>query len=149
MKTRKHSLKTTKTQKACGGFTFAELLLVFSIVGILFAVGASAFTNVTSSSSEVRDKRNAQTIATTASAAIAAGASELSSCHCPLEVATRLESGVTVGSGFNQIVFKTQMLKEEEKEGAVKYLRMNNGFLFYTPTERSMVGNSRSISYNP
>ncbi|MEM0897430.1 MAG: hypothetical protein AAGJ79_11155 [Verrucomicrobiota bacterium] len=66
-----------------------------------------------------------------------------------MEIATRLESGVTVGGGMDGITFRTQMLTQEEKEGAVKYLRVNNGFLFYTPSQRTLVGGERSVTLDP
>lgn len=111
----------------------AEMIVVISIIGVLSLLAFSALTNVTGSSEAVKDKRNAQMIARTASSAIAAGVEEICDCDDVVEAIASLESGVSPGGEMSSLVFKIPPMKEEEKKGAANYLVYAEGMLIYSP----------------
>ncbi len=59
--------------KSHKGFSLVELLVVIAIIGIIAAIAIPNIGSLTGSADTAKDQRNAQTIASVSSAAIAAG----------------------------------------------------------------------------
>ena len=84
----------------CGGFSLVELLVVIAVIAIIAAIAIPNIANIAQSADAAKVRRNAQTVAATYNAAIAAG--------MQTNVASTLADAVTIiRAGTNVAVGNT------------------------------------------
>jgi len=111
-------------------FSLVELLVVIALIAIIAAIAIPNIAGITNAADTAKTRRNAQTLATTYNAAIAAGmptnaASDLSSA---VSVA---RAGTNVQVGNTSQYFSVDGLSVPEALQAQTYLSFSNGRLVY------------------
>lgn len=98
----------SSTSRRSDGFSLMELLLVIALIGILSNIALFALSGTSSKVDVLKNRRNAQTLASQAAAASAAGASFVVSGDVCATI-THLQNGTAPCSGaFKSRVFKLQ-----------------------------------------
>lgn len=113
------------------GFTLFELLITLSIFAILSSLALASFGNSTSAAKIQKDKRNAQLLAATASAASAAGASFMVEGDKQATILKLCEGCSPTQGIFKGRVFKFPSLAAEDLAAVMPYLKLNGGLLEY------------------
>ena len=108
-----------------------EMLIVVAVIGVLANIALIAFGSVSKTATEMKDRRNAQEIATIAAAARAAGADFV----VPSDKAATVEN-LAVGTSASRGIFKGRRfalpsMGMSERNGALNYLAFNGGELIY------------------
>lgn len=126
----------------CRAFSLVEMLLVIAVIGIVAAVGVPTVDRMNEASDEVRNRRNAQTIASICGSAKAAGKNFVSDADdpaSPYSVIHAIRTGETITDGPAQgAYFGMPNLTEAEMAGALAYLRVVEGELHYIPAGDSV-----------
>lgn len=102
------------------GFSLVELLVVVAVIAIIAAVALPNLATIPQHAYYAKNEHNAQSIASMAAAARAAGATN--QWTDPEKLIQDLEDSVAVKVGTGTVEFKISPLSEEEREGAAKYL---------------------------
>lgn len=119
-------------RKHSKGFSLVELLVVIAVIGVIAAIAIPAMSNVFTNSREAKARKNAQNIASTYSAARAAGVSFTGTTAAA--IATELNTGVEGKGTFKGSKFQV-LLDTKERDAAVTYLGTPaDGILPYTGT---------------
>ena len=125
------SIKPAHHKKA--GFSLFEVLMTVAILGIMASLAMSAFGSQGESYQEVRDRRNAQELVATYTAARAAGFDFVASGAVE-PIVRKLIDGATPTTGvFKNRVFKVNLLAEADIAGASRFLQIQNGELLVRP----------------
>ncbi len=123
-----------KNQKSisCRAFSLAELLVVIAVIAIIASIAIPAIAGITDSADSAKDLRNAQNIAATYNAAIAAGMPTTVAADVPEAVAI-----IMVGTNFNvgstPYYFSVDGLSETEATNAISFLAFQDGTIKYSP----------------
>jgi len=123
MKNRLHTRHT--------GFTLMELLLVVMIIGIIANLAIFSLSGTNDEVTAIKNRRNAQTIASVAATASVAGAEFI----VPGDVrasAVNLRAGAFPNAGiFKGKEFKLPPMGDREFDGAIGYLELRGSELMY------------------
>ena len=113
-------------------FSLVELLVVIAVIAVIASIAIPAIAGITNSAAASKNLRNAQSIASTYNAAIAAG--------MPTNVASDVPGAVAVimaGTNFNEgnttHYFSVDGLSEGEATNAISFLGFQNGTVRYSP----------------
>ena len=113
------------------GFTLMELLLVVMIIGIVANMAIFSLSSTNDEVNAIKDRRNAQTIASVAATASAAGALFVVTGDVRAS-AVNLRTGATPGSGiFKGKEFKLPPMADKEFDGAINHLELRGSELMY------------------
>lgn len=116
------------------GFSLVELLVVISVIAIIVAIALPSMLNIGKEANYQKDRRNAQTISSVASAAKAAGArTNLSDTNA---VSILQPPGVVAVINGSELPFSVSPLSPGEQEAATTFLANNpdtNGAVLYNP----------------
>ena len=108
-----------------------ELLLVVMIIGIIANLAIFSLSSTNDEVNAIKDRRNAQTIASVAATASAAGAVFVVTGDVRAS-AMNLRSGTTPGSGiFKNKEFKLSPMADKEFDGAISHLELRGSELMY------------------
>ncbi len=115
-------------------FSLVELLVVIAVIAIIAAIAIPNVANITQSADAAKARRNAQTVAATYNAAIAAGmattaATDLSGA---IDVIT---AGTNIGVGNTTHFYSVDGLSPEESVKAQAFLSFSNGLVVLQPYE--------------
>lgn len=125
------SIKSANHKKA--GFSLFELLMTVAILGIMASLAMSAYGSQGVSFQDVRDRRNAQEITSTYTAARAAGL-DLAVDASVESIVRKLIQGAAPTNGiFKKHVFRVNLLAEADIVGATRFLQIQNGELLVRP----------------
>lgn len=92
------NVKLTARKLATQGFSLVEMLVVIAVIGIIAAIAIPNIGNVNAAARTSTARRNAQTLASTFSAAMAAGV-DMSGYHSKAQAVAGLTAGVTPSTG--------------------------------------------------
>ncbi|MES2594273.1 MAG: prepilin-type N-terminal cleavage/methylation domain-containing protein [Verrucomicrobiota bacterium] len=113
------------------GFSLMEMLIVVAIIGIMVNLVLFSWSGNNAEVNAIKDRRNAQTIASLASTASVAGADFVVAGDIPATVEA-LAQGTTPTSGaFKGREFKLPPMAEKEVTSALNYLNWSGSDLIY------------------
>jgi len=113
------------------GFSLMELLIVIAIIGVMANMIVLSWGSASREATEMKDRRNAQEIASLAAIANAAGAPFVVPNNKKATI-EKLAAGATPSSGiFKNREFKLPPIGTKGIEGAMHYLALNNTELVY------------------
>lgn len=116
----------TTLTKSAAGFSMLELLVVISIIAVISATALPNLSGVTESAKTAAAQRNAQNIALTWNAAVAAGyRPDPTTVTSDAVAAEQISDGVTVTFGTITNTFRVDGLSEEQRTEAERYLDLN------------------------
>jgi prepilin-type N-terminal cleavage/methylation domain-containing protein len=121
----------TRHSRKNKGFSLVEALVAIAILGIITALVVPVVANVTDRVGASTDHRNAQTLASMATNAIASGNLTILEAKSTVEVVKLLVNGVSGSGSFDSAVFQVQTLSEEELDRAIQHLSWDGGSLQY------------------
>lgn len=127
MKTKSFSLSVQK------GFSLVELLVVIAVIAIIAAIAIPNIAGITGAANTAKAQRNAQNLASTYNAAIAAG---YGGTNSETGAITAVTNGISVVIGNTTNYFKVDGLSSAESTAAQAYLGHNttNNTLVYSAT---------------
>ncbi len=112
-------MKNTKLnirKLATSGFSLVEMLVVIAVIGVIAAIAIPQMGKVNDSAKDAAAKRNAQSIASVASAALSAGYS-FSGVTDASGIYSAVNNGVTVtGGAFSGKTFKVPNLPSDQTD---------------------------------
>lgn len=114
-----------------GGFSLVELLVVIAVIAIIAAIAIPNIAGITGAANTAKAQRNAQNLASTYNAAIAAGYTGAAGRS---EAIAAITNGIEVRIGNTTNYFKVDGLTAPEVTEAESYLNFNstNKTLVYT-----------------
>jgi prepilin-type N-terminal cleavage/methylation domain-containing protein len=126
------------------GFSLVELLIVVAVIAILAGVALPNLAAIPHNAHYAKSERNAQAIASLAAAARAAGATNQWSD--PEQLINDLEGSLSVKVGTDVVEFKIDPMSEEDREGAVKYLAVDESkaMVYYKGPESDDIADARN-----
>ncbi len=122
----------TKKISSKNGFSLAELLVVIAVIAIIATIAVPAIAGITDSAGASKNLRNAQNIATTYNAAIAAGMPATVATDVPEAVAI-IMAGTNFNVGTTMHRFSVDGLSENEASNAIGFLDFQDGTIKYAP----------------
>lgn len=105
-----------------------ELLVVIAVIAIIAAIAIPNIANITGAADEAKTQRNAQSFASVAASARAAGYSE--NWDSVEAAVTALDDGVPGGAGMDDMIFQVPGLSADERAQVVA-----SGYLSVAPGE--------------
>lgn len=121
-----------RTKTLPGGFSLFEMLVFVAILAIVTSMAVAWFGGNGEELRQARDQRNAQSICTLCKAVEAAGEDLVEQEETIPKITRRLVDGVTIKKGvLKGRHFQLSPLAEEEIIGAILYLVIRNGTLYY------------------
>jgi prepilin-type N-terminal cleavage/methylation domain-containing protein len=126
--------RIARDDRATGGFSLVELLVVISVIAIIAALSLPFISGILGDGGEIQNQRNAQTIASVAAAAQAAGNVTIGAA-ADLDAAINLiQSNTVVGMGaFVDMKFSISTIAAEDVTQAKAYLTFADGMIHYDP----------------
>lgn len=113
-------------------FSLVELLVVIAVIAIIAAIAIPNIAGITGAANTAKAQRNAQNLASTYNAAIAAGMPTNAASSVPTAV-TLITSGTNVVIGNTTNFFRVDGLSTVESSNARALLLFQNGTLQYNP----------------
>lgn len=105
---------------AQGGFSLVELLVVIAVIAIIAAIAIPNIAGITSAATTAKEQRNAQNLASTYNAAIAAG---YTNATADVDAAIlAITNGLNIKIGNTTNFFKVDGLTPDQVTDAKKYL---------------------------
>jgi prepilin-type N-terminal cleavage/methylation domain-containing protein len=122
-----------KSVRRPDGFSLVELLTVIAVITVIAGLVLPYFGDMTNTANEKKDQRNAQTIASTAECATAAGAQFIVAGDLEATI-KKLRIGASPDTGaFKGRVFKLPGISDGDISRAMPYLTLsNNALQFHT-----------------
>ena len=120
---------------AKSAFTLVEMLVVIAVIGLLAAISIPMISNVFGNAEEGKDKRNAQILASMASAAQAAGDATIAASGGDEAAANLVIAGVSGAGEFADTTFRVPNMSDVERDNALGHLTFSAGTLIYTPVD--------------
>ncbi|MFA7344530.1 MAG: prepilin-type N-terminal cleavage/methylation domain-containing protein [Terrimicrobiaceae bacterium] len=117
-------------------FSLVELLVVIAVIAVIAAIAIPNISGITQGATDAKDHRNAQQLASIASACVAAGDTNAAARTSVTLWTTALTNGITVinPSGGTNGVFKVDGLGSNEVTRASRFLTNDaNNNLVYRP----------------
>lgn len=124
-------MTTITNKRAAHGFTLIEMLTVVALIGLAVAVAVSSWSGNNAEVKAIKDRRNAQTIATIAASASVAGAPFVVSGDIPATIQNLANGTSGSAGGLKGREFKLPAMAPQEINGAMNYLRWNGDHLMY------------------
>lgn len=112
-------------------FSLVELLVTISVIAIIAAIALPAISNITQAADSSKTIRNAQTVAATFNAAIAAGM-PISAASTPEEAIDVITAGTNITFGMTSAFFSVDGLTEEEQARILPYLGLSDTGMLYS-----------------
>jgi len=103
------------------GFSLVELLVVIAVIAIIAAIAIPNIANITQRASAVKAQRNAQTVVSVATAALAAGYEPGASWNVRSNIIRDLMSG-TIRVGKDELMFKISEISAEDFPAVESYI---------------------------
>jgi len=113
-------------------FSLVELLVVIAVIAVIASIAVPAIAGITDSAGASKNLRNAQSIATTYNAAIAAGMPTNAASDVTQAVAIMI-AGTNFDVGNTEHYFSVDGLSEAEATNAISFLGFQNGTIRYSP----------------
>jgi len=108
-----------------------ELLVTIAVIAVVAAIAIPNISSISQSAEEAKVQRNAQAIASTYSAAVAAGLATNGIASLSNAIAI-MAAGTNVPTGNTSQFFRVDGLTEPEiTKAADRYLRFTNGMIHY------------------
>jgi type IV pilus assembly protein PilA len=128
------------TTAAAQGFSFFEIFAVLAVIGVIAAIAIPQLGGTNSSTRQVKDQRNAQSIVSVYAAASAAGATISGSDVGTIVADITDADGVTVDDGaFKDKRFSVSGLSTDDITAAKAYIKYDesSGGIMYTKHKAS------------
>ena len=106
------------------GFSLVELLVVIAVIAIIAAIAIPNIAGITNAANTAKAQRNAQNLASTYNAAIAAGYTNAVADRAA--AITAITNGITILIGNTTNTFKVDGLTGTESTAAQSYLSFNS-----------------------
>lgn len=114
--------------RRCGGFSLVELLVVIAVIAIIAAIAIPNVANIAQTADTAKVRRNAQTVAATYNAAVAAGMQ--TNAASTLEDAVAIvRAGTNIVTGNTSQYYSVDGLSPEESTRAQTHLSFSNGLI--------------------
>ena len=107
-----------------------ELLVVIAVIAIIAAIAIPNIAGITGAANTAKAQRNAQNLASTFNAAVAAGYTNAANEDAAI---TAITDGVSVTIGNTSNFFRVDGLSATEMSNAAERLSFTNGTLVYEP----------------
>ncbi len=118
-------------KRAPQGFSLMEMLTVVAIIGIMVNIVLFYWNGNNAEIKAIKDRRNAQTIASLATTASVAGASFVVSGDIPATVDNLVQGTAPTSGVFRNREFKLPPMAAQEITGALNYLQWSGSELMY------------------
>jgi len=129
-------MKTPLSKSTRSGFSLVELLIVISVIAVIAAIAIPSIAGINNAARYSKDKRNAQSLASTSAAARAAG---LTNFWATVRNAViELTNGISVTNGGVPFTFRVDGMNLGDVDGAERHLGSGNPLLnslIYAPIE--------------
>lgn len=136
-------MKNTKLQirkLAKAGFSLVEMLVVIAVIGVIAAIAIPNIGNVNDAAKEATARRNAQSLASVVSAAVAAGYTPTGTTEAAIY--TEFASGVTPTTGaFKDKQFKVPNLPTDSADKA-----RVTGYLSWDSSNKVLLYDSNAVA---
>ncbi len=111
-------------------FSLVELLVVIAVIAIIAAIAIPNIAGITGAANTAKAQRNAQNLASTFNAAVAAG---YTNAGTEAAAITAITNGVNITIGNTSNFFRVDGLSGAEVSNAASRLSFTNGTLVYEP----------------
>ena len=115
------------------GFSLLEMLVALALLGILTAVVLGGFPNINQQSTQTRDRRNAQELATVCATAQAAGVDFVVAGNLEQTIKNVVAGGMPPDGAFAGRFFGVPGMAPVDQTTAKKYLLIDGGSLQFRP----------------
>ena len=127
-----NSEKITRRSSKPAGLTLIEVLTMIAIIGSIAAIAIPQLTSwLTSDAQELRNRRNAQELASVFATAQAAGRDFAASGDLVQTIRNVITGGSPSEGPFKGQLYAMKSLKEQDIEGVQKYLSLQGDVLCY------------------
>ena len=133
-------MKNVTLKTARKGFSLVEMLVVIAVIGVIAAIAIPNIGNVNDSAKEATARRNAQSLASVASAAIAAGYTPTGTT--PAGLYTEFAAGVTPTTG----AFKNKQFRVPNLPTASADVSRVTNYLTWDSSNKVLLYNSDAVA---